>query len=47
MEADQHVNDGLKWRIAIHLVFVFSGLLFAIMDAIAARTDNIVEARQK
>lgn len=47
MEADHHVNDGLKWRIAIHLVFVFSGLLFAIMDAIAARTDSIVEARQE
>jgi uncharacterized protein (TIGR00645 family) len=47
MEADEGVNEGLKWRIAIHMVFVFSGLLFAIMDAIAARTDNIVEARQK
>lgn len=47
MEADQQVNEGLKWRIAIHLVFVFSGLLFAVMDAIAARTDNIVEARKQ
>lgn len=47
MEADEGVNDGLKWRIAIHMVFVISGLLFAVMDAIAARTDNIVEARQR
>lgn len=47
MEADEGVNDGLKWRIAIHMVFVISGLLFAVMDAIAARTDNIVEARKK
>jgi len=47
MEADEGVNEGLKWRIAIHMVFVLSGLLFAVMDAIAARTDNIVESRQK
>lgn len=47
MEADEGVNEGLKWRIAIHMVFVVSGLLFAVMDAIAARTDNIVEARQR
>lgn len=45
MEADHHVNDGLKWRIAIHIVFVISGLLFAVMDAIAARTDNILEKK--
>ncbi len=42
MEADEGVNDGLIWRIAIHMVFVISGLLFAVMDAIAARTDRIV-----
>ena len=42
MEADEAVNDGLIWRIAIHMVFVVSGLLFAIMDTIAARTDRIV-----
>lgn len=42
MEADEGVNDGLIWRIAIHMVFVISGLLFALMDAIAARTDRIV-----
>ena len=42
MEADEQVSDGLIWRIAIHMVFVVSGLLFAIMDTIAARTDRIV-----
>ena len=42
MEADEGVNDGLIWRIAIHMVFVISGLLFAVKDAIAARTDRIV-----
>jgi uncharacterized protein (TIGR00645 family) len=43
MEADDgEVNDGLIWRIAIHMVFVISGLLFAVMDTIAARTDRMV-----
>ena len=42
MEADERVSDGLIWRIAIHMVFVISGLLFAVMDAIAARTDRII-----
>ena len=43
MEADEgEVNDGLIWRIAIHMVFVISGLLFAVMDTIAARTDRMV-----
>ena len=48
MEADDgEVNDGLIWRIAIHMVFVISGLLFAVMDTIAARTDRMVnEARE-
>ena len=47
MEADEEVNDGLIWRIAIHMVFVISGLLFAVMDTIAARTDRMVnEARE-
>ena len=49
MEADDgEVNDGLIWRIAIHMVFVISGLLFAVMDTIAARTDRMVnEAREE
>jgi uncharacterized membrane protein YqhA len=27
------------WRIAIHMVFVLSGLLFALSDYIAAKMD--------
>ena len=48
MEADEgEINDGLIWRIAIHMVFVISGLLFAVMDTIAARTDRLVnESRE-
>jgi len=26
------VHDGTKWRIYIHLTFVASGVLFALMD---------------
>ena len=46
MEANERINDGLIWRIAIHLVFVFSGLFFAIMDTIAARTELLVNNSQ-
>ena len=31
------VGQGLIWRVIIHVVFLFSGVLFAIMDLIAAR----------
>jgi len=45
MKAETHVSDGLVWRIAIHLVFVISGLLFAVMDTIAARTDALIDSK--
>ena len=35
----QHVYDGTKWRIVIHLTFVISGVLFAIMDWIADKRE--------
>ena len=34
------VDDSLIWRVLIHLVFVVSGVLFALMDAIAARSEG-------
>jgi uncharacterized protein (TIGR00645 family) len=34
------VDDSLIWRVLIHLVFVVSGVLFAVMDAIAARSEG-------
>jgi len=34
------VDDSLIWRVIIHLVFVVSGVLFAAMDAIAARSEG-------
>jgi uncharacterized protein (TIGR00645 family) len=36
----QKVDDSLIWRVIIHLVFVVSGVMFAIMDAIAARSEG-------
>jgi uncharacterized protein (TIGR00645 family) len=35
MDANTEVSDGLKWRIGIHITFVISGVLFALMDYIA------------
>ena len=35
MDANSGVSDGLKWRIGIHVTFVVSGVLFALMDYIA------------
>ncbi|MFM6965897.1 MAG: TIGR00645 family protein [Rhodoluna sp.] len=34
------VDDSLIWRVIIHLVFVVSGVMFAIMDAVAARSEG-------
>jgi len=34
------VTEGTVWRIIIHLVFLASGLLFALMDSIAASTER-------
>jgi uncharacterized protein (TIGR00645 family) len=34
---DKEVGQGYMWRIAIHMVFVLSGLLFALSDYIAAK----------
>ena len=41
MEANTVVNDGLKWRIFIHITFVVSGVLFALMDWIADKRHDV------
>ncbi len=41
MEANTEVNDGLVWRIAIHVTFVISGVLFALMDWIADKRHDV------
>jgi uncharacterized protein (TIGR00645 family) len=35
----EHVGGGTKWRIVIHLTFVASGVLFALMDWIADKRE--------
>jgi uncharacterized protein (TIGR00645 family) len=38
----EHLNPELeRWRVAIHLTFVFSGVLFAVMDYIADKRHSI------
>ena len=33
-------DRNIKWQIYIHLVFVISGVLLALMDFIASKTKN-------
>jgi uncharacterized protein (TIGR00645 family) len=39
LSGQDHVGAGTKWRIVIHLTFVASGVLFAIMDWIADKRE--------
>jgi uncharacterized protein (TIGR00645 family) len=39
LSGQDHVGSGTKWRIAIHLTFVVSGVLFALMDWIADKRE--------
>lgn len=39
LSGQEHVGGGTKWRIAIHLTFVISGVLFALMDWIADKRE--------
>ena len=39
LSGKDHVYEGTVWRIAIHLTFVISGVLFALMDWIADKRE--------
>ncbi|CAB4779231.1 unannotated protein [freshwater metagenome] len=39
LSGQDHVGGGTKWRIVIHLTFVVSGVLFAVMDWIADKRE--------
>jgi uncharacterized protein (TIGR00645 family) len=41
LSGDASVGEGTKWRIFIHLTFVASGVLFALMDWIADKRDSV------
>ena len=40
MSLDLHSDRDIRWQIIIHLVFVTSGLLLALMDYIASKTKS-------
>ena len=48
---DQTVGQGLIWRVLIHITFVISGVLFAVMDWISdmrvVRTHHLPETHEK
>jgi uncharacterized protein (TIGR00645 family) len=39
LSGKEEVGEGTVWRIAIHLTFVISGVLFALMDWIADKRE--------
>jgi uncharacterized protein (TIGR00645 family) len=39
LAGEAEVGEGTIWRIAIHLTFVVSGVLFALMDWIADKRE--------
>ncbi|MEY3496451.1 MAG: hypothetical protein RJA80_674 [Actinomycetota bacterium] len=41
LSGDATVGEGTKWRIFIHLTFVASGVLFALMDWISDKRDSV------
>jgi uncharacterized protein (TIGR00645 family) len=43
VDPQQKVGDGTIWRIIIHLTFVVSGVMFALMDAI---NDNRIAKKK-
>jgi len=40
MNVENIIDRNIKWQIAIHLVFVVSGVFLALMDYIASKTKN-------
>ena len=47
LAGQDHVGGGTKWRIVIHLTFVASGVLFALMDWIADKREGSFTMTQK
>lgn len=47
MTLDKHTNEELAWSVGIHLTFIVSGLLFAVMDKISAEAKIIECGAQK
>ena len=41
MLLDKFTSTHLAWLVGIHLTFVISGLLFTVMDRVAAQTKKL------
>jgi len=37
MHVEHYTNDQLAWKVGIHMTFVVSGVLFAIMDRLSTK----------
>ncbi len=42
MDIKNHSDTEIKWQIIIHLVFIVSGVMLALMDYIASKTKKEV-----
>ena len=42
LSGKETVGDGTMWRVIIHITFVVSGVLFALMDFIADKREAVV-----
>ncbi len=47
MYVESLTNEQLAWKVGIHMTFVLSGVLFAVMDRIAAGKKNNHSALEK
>jgi uncharacterized protein (TIGR00645 family) len=41
LSGDATVGEGTQWRVFIHLTFVISGVLFALMDWVADKREAV------
>lgn len=45
MDVEKYASDKIAWMVAIHLVFVFSGVLLALMDWISMKSKEMKAAK--
>lgn len=45
MDVEKYTDDKVRWMVIIHLVFVSSGVLLALMDWLTAQSKGVKEGR--
>ena len=40
VDVDAYTNDQLAWKVGLHMAFVVSGVLFALMDRLTRSSDR-------